>query len=550
LVSNIHDDADVDIDADLVVVYDGAPHTNSFSVFPAFARWSVAYTNTSGEVADAPTEVGVWTAVLTVESSDAVTGGTFVFPSSLVIEIPVAPPDVSDLSSAPSYTTAALSGVVVPNRAAPLSVLFEYGTTSKYGNKILALDSPVSGFVPVHVSVAISGLLPNPTYHWRILAGDTVSSGKTFTTGPLPVPALSVAAATDTSLRIAWPAIDGATNYLLSAYFLSDSGASHVYSFSDWDSHASSSTPYTQETEEGLWTLADASVAPENDAPATGDGSMGAVSLTKNGATLKSPTFDSLTSVRFIAASKSGSQSLTLQVSTNAGRTFRDINTWTIPTKPGTWRTNVWSSSLPEGSIVRFRNDGTKAILLHDLVVDEANAAPAALPGFPRSLPPGTTDCLISELAPSTVYHFSVLAQGPSWQTDPSPDLATSTLAPDANPPAFVPWTSTPSVSIGSTLSTNITASNSVSILLSTATASGPFSFDNGIFTYTPVPADVGPQTFTFVAQNQHGTVTNDYTVEVLPIPDLPAFIPWDSTPAVTVGNTLATNISATDAFS
>ncbi|MBP5787832.1 MAG: hypothetical protein J6Y19_08470, partial [Kiritimatiellae bacterium] len=91
----------------------------------------------------------------------------------------------------------------------------------------------------------------------------------------------------------------------------------------------------------------------------------------------------------------------------------------------------------------------------------------------------------------------------------------------------------------------------SFSIALSAFSASGTASFDSGIFTYTPVPADIGLQTFTFIAQNPYGADTNDFTVEVLPAPEPPippAFAPWLSIPSVTIGDTLSTNISVSTA--
>ncbi|MBR6022010.1 MAG: thrombospondin type 3 repeat-containing protein [Kiritimatiellae bacterium] len=550
IVSNVRATADVDLDSSLVVVYDGEVHTNSFSVFPAFANWTVSYTNAAGEVSDAPSAVGTWTAVLAVETTDSVVGGTFVFPGSLVIEQPVDPPAVTPAPADCSSTRATISGTVVPNRSAPLAVLFEYGTSTKFGNKIVADPSPVSGFEPVTVTATLSNLQPGTRYYWRIIAGDVISATRNFTTDPLPVPALSVAAATDTALQLAWDPVEGATNYILTVYTLAADGDSHVYDFADWTAHSKQGN-WTNASPDGDWILSQCAVAP--DSAALGAGSSGNVALSQNGSTLRSPAYTSIRAVRFTAsASKSGSK-LTLQVSTN-GTTFARTTDWTIGTGASNckWLTNAWDSPLPAGSVVRFRNDATSAIKLYDLVIDEATSTPANLPGYPRSLPPGTTGLLVSDLAPSTTYYLSILAQGPSWQTEASPTLAASTLAAGISPPVFARWPSTPAVTVGGTLSTNVSATGATNIFLAATTASGSASYDfsTGLFSYTPAPADIGLQTFAFVAQNPHGTVTNDFSVEVLPVPTPPAFIPWTSTPSVTVGNTLSTNVSATDASS
>lgn len=52
----------------------------------------------------------------------------------------------------------------------PASVIFEYGTLPDYGNKIAAVQSPVTGYASVSVSANITDLKPGITYHFRIVA--------------------------------------------------------------------------------------------------------------------------------------------------------------------------------------------------------------------------------------------------------------------------------------------------------------------------------------------------------------------------------------------
>lgn len=84
------------------------------------------------------------------------------------------------------YTTTTLEGSVNPNYLIS-NVSFEWGTTSNYGNTIVALQSPIpAGTSPVAVSSEISGLIQGTTYHYRISAtnevGTSYSEDLTFTT--------------------------------------------------------------------------------------------------------------------------------------------------------------------------------------------------------------------------------------------------------------------------------------------------------------------------------------------------------------------------------
>jgi streptogramin lyase len=73
---------------------------------------------------------------------------------------------------------------------------FEYGRTTSYGSIAPAPEVPGDdpsigeGVSPVHVSAAITGLRPERTYHYRVVAynveGESVSGDKTFTTMAVP----------------------------------------------------------------------------------------------------------------------------------------------------------------------------------------------------------------------------------------------------------------------------------------------------------------------------------------------------------------------------
>jgi uncharacterized protein (TIGR02145 family) len=70
-------------------------------------------------------------------------------------------------------TTAILNGTI-NGYGLLTTVTFEYGTTTNYGSTVTASQSPVSGNSITNVSVAISGLTPNTTYHFRVRAENSM----------------------------------------------------------------------------------------------------------------------------------------------------------------------------------------------------------------------------------------------------------------------------------------------------------------------------------------------------------------------------------------
>jgi hypothetical protein len=107
------------------------------------------------------------------------------------------PPVVTTGSSGPgtSQYLTELEGAVNPGGSAVESCHFEYGPTTDYGFKAPCTPNPVGlgeGMVDVPVSgqAEIEQLVPNTTYHYRLVASNLGGFGKgedqTFTTGPAP----------------------------------------------------------------------------------------------------------------------------------------------------------------------------------------------------------------------------------------------------------------------------------------------------------------------------------------------------------------------------
>jgi len=71
-------------------------------------------------------------------------------------------------------TSATLNGIVNANDL-PTTVTFEYGTTPGHGVTISAVQSPVTGNVPVLVNADISGLQAGITYYFRVVAANSLA---------------------------------------------------------------------------------------------------------------------------------------------------------------------------------------------------------------------------------------------------------------------------------------------------------------------------------------------------------------------------------------
>ena len=103
--------------------------------------------------------------------------------------LPAAPTATTGTASSILAVTATLNGTVNAKNSST-TVTFEYGLDTSYGTTVTAAQSPVSGTSDTAVSAAISGLVPNTLYHFRVVgvnsAGTTNGSDLTFTTLAAP----------------------------------------------------------------------------------------------------------------------------------------------------------------------------------------------------------------------------------------------------------------------------------------------------------------------------------------------------------------------------
>jgi hypothetical protein len=135
------------------------------------------------------------TYLITVTSTDAEgTSAESSPPDEVTSLTPVAlakPVVVTEAAAGVTETGATLEGYVNPAGEPVELCQFEYGTTEAYGS-IAKCSVAGEGETPILVTAAVSGLTPNATYHYRIVAagpgGTALGLDQSFTTSePLPV---------------------------------------------------------------------------------------------------------------------------------------------------------------------------------------------------------------------------------------------------------------------------------------------------------------------------------------------------------------------------
>ncbi len=165
----------------------------------------VALINGSTITAKTPAgTAGAKNVVVTTAFGSATAGGFFTYVA--------APTATTGAASGVTATGANLSGTV--NAAGDsTTVTFEYGMNSSYGTAVTATPSPATGSGATAVSVAISGLAPNTTYHYRVVGvssgGRTNGSDLTFTTVAI---APTVATNAASSLNATGATLNGTVN--------------------------------------------------------------------------------------------------------------------------------------------------------------------------------------------------------------------------------------------------------------------------------------------------------------------------------------------------
>ena len=134
-----------------------------------------------------------------------------------------APTVTTNAATSTATTTATLNGTVNANNQSTV-VTFDYGLTVSYGTSVTAAESPATGTSNTAVSKAISGLIPNSTYHFRVVGvnatGTTNGSDQTFGTAAAAPTATTNAASSITDVSVTLNGTVNANNASTTVRFL------------------------------------------------------------------------------------------------------------------------------------------------------------------------------------------------------------------------------------------------------------------------------------------------------------------------------------------
>jgi phosphodiesterase/alkaline phosphatase D-like protein len=368
-----------------------------------------------------------------------------------------APTATTSVATAVSSSYATLNGSVNANNAST-TVSFEYGYTTSYGTTVAATQSPVTGTTATSVSIALSGLVPNSTFHFRVkavnTAGTTYGNDFTFTT-----PAIAPTAATKdaSSISSTMATLNGAVN---------PNNATTVVTFE-----------YGTTTSYG-------SSATATQSPITG-----------SSATSVSARLTELTPNAFYH--------FRLKTVNTAGTTYGNDFTFTTPAISPAATTSVASSITTTGATlngtVNANNASTAVSFEYGLTTSYGSSATAI-----QSPVTGTTATAVtyavSGLVPNTTYHFRVKGVNTAGTTNGT-DLTftTSAATPAATTAAASSITTT-----GATLNGTVNANN----------ASTAVTFEYGLTTsygttVTAIQSPVTGTTATAVSYALPGLVPN-----------------------------------------
>jgi M6 family metalloprotease-like protein len=109
---------------------------------------------------------------------------------SFAFAINTTAPTTTTVAASSIATTSATLNALISSNYAATTVTFEYGTTTGYGTSVNANPNLVNSDSPTSVSAALTGLIANTTYNYRVKAvnsiGTTYGSNMTFTTSANP----------------------------------------------------------------------------------------------------------------------------------------------------------------------------------------------------------------------------------------------------------------------------------------------------------------------------------------------------------------------------
>ncbi len=525
------------LDAPVAILYDGAVHTNTFTVTTGLA-WSVAYSPAL------PQAAGNYDATVTVTGDSRYVGGTFVFSNAVVIT-----------QMMPTCTL-----------DAPVETLYDGAVhtnsfTVTPGLSWSATYAPSNPPVAIGVYTATVVVVGNTSYSGRTsVFANAVTILDPASVVPVPPSSVWASATNATSFTAAWSPVTAATSYQLDVStnetFTQVAGGgpsvdTNLVAF-DFGAYAGNETRGTStyaaaEIQSpayivrggGLTASANAGRFNSTSWTVLGDAATAFASGDYYEWTIQ-PAAGYAMSITNIALNiqRSGTSASNLVLRASHDAYGSDLfvtnglpNTAaTIPlsvalagfaglqdvTNAITFRLAGWWASSTAGAL-GFEGTGNDLLIQGSVVATGSGSTPDYVPGYSnRTVSSGTSEP-VTNLATGATYYFRVRTVSPGGTSDSSfPPASVTTLEQLPHFNALGPQSAT----VGEPLAFVVSATGEAPITLALQSAEatgGSYSFTPGTgqLVYTPPVADVGTKNFIFTASNSYGVATQTVAVAV-----------------------------------
>ncbi|HAL92458.1 MAG TPA: hypothetical protein DCM68_05470, partial [Verrucomicrobia bacterium] len=448
--------------APIEAIYDGAAHTNTFTVTPGLS-WSATYAPSTPPVA-----IGVYTATVVVVGNASYAGMTSVFADAVTILDPASVVPSPPASVWASFTNANSFTAAWSSVTAATGYQLDVSTSSTF--------SVESGGGPILSTNLIA-------FDFAGYLGTETRGTSTFAAANMQSPA-----------------------YIVRGSGLTPSGNADRFNSTSWTVLGDAATAFSA-GDYCEWTIQ----------PLAGY-EMSITNLSLN--IQRSNTGPSNLNVRASHDSYAGD----LIVKTGLPNTTATIPissnlAWVAGlqgvTGPITFRMAGWWASSTAGAL-GFEGTGNDILIQGTIAQSSAGSGPDFVPGYSNRAVSGTS-APVTNLAMGVTYYFrvrTVSAGGTSDSSFPAADVTTVDIMPHFNA------LGTQNATAGEVMSFTVSATGEAPITLalqSTGAAIGSYSFNAGTgqLVYTPPTGDVGTKNFIFTASNTYGVATQTVAVAV-----------------------------------